>query len=155
MGKTTSRFRRKEEPSDATGLTPREKMVVRSVWSAFCKEHQDYGVLLFNAYFLKYPDNIKLFKHFKGKSLRTLATDHEFSAHCSVVGKEITSIIEALDNAPRMLEILEKNAIFHSHIRGVTPAHFATFGQVVIDVLSANHDDLTTPATHNAWKKFF
>ncbi|KAH8009123.1 hypothetical protein HPB51_010660 [Rhipicephalus microplus] len=78
MGKTTSRFRRKEEPSDATGLTPREKMVVRSVWSAFCKEHQDYGVLLFNAYFLKYPDNIKLFKHFKGKSLRTLATDHEF-----------------------------------------------------------------------------
>ncbi|XP_049269957.1 globin [Rhipicephalus sanguineus] len=136
-------------------MTPREKVAVRTVWSAFCKEHPDYGVLLFNAYFLKYPDNIKLFKHFKGKSLRTLSTDPEFSAHCSLVGEEITSIIEALDDVPRVLEILKKNALLHHRLRGVTPAHFTSFGQVVIDVLTANHEDLMTPATDNAWKKFF
>ncbi|KAL1479269.1 hypothetical protein MTO96_051984 [Rhipicephalus appendiculatus] len=140
MGKAISRVWRKDEPSDTTGMSPREKMAVRIVWSAFCKEHPDYGVLLFNAYFLKYPDNINLFERFKGKNLRTLATDHEFSAHCSVVGQEITSIIEALDNVLRLVEILEKNALFHRHIRGVTPAHFTTFGQFVVSFTTVAYE---------------
>ncbi|KAH6938071.1 hypothetical protein HPB50_006649 [Hyalomma asiaticum] len=163
MGKLLSRLRRNEEPLDATGMTPREKKAVRDVWTAFCKEHPDYGVLLFHAFFLKYPDDIQLFKHFKGKNLRTLATDHEFrrvrscecTAHCSLVGEEITSIIEALGNVTQVLEILEKNALLHQRIRGVTPAHFAKFSNVVVDVLTANHEDLMTSAAQDAWKKFF
>ncbi|XP_037508829.1 globin-like [Rhipicephalus sanguineus] len=117
-------------------MTPREKVAVRTVWSAFCKEHPDYGVLLFNVYFLKYPDNIKLFKQFKGKSLRTLSsTDPEFSAHCSLVGEEITSMIEALDDVPRVLEILEKT--LSSTIAYVSDARaLHQLGQVVIDVLT-------------------
>ncbi|KAH7965493.1 hypothetical protein HPB49_008479 [Dermacentor silvarum] len=155
MGKLLSRFRRKDEPPDATGLTPREKKAVRAVWSTFCKEHPDYGVLLFQAYFHKYPDHIELFRHFKGKNLRTLGMDQEFSSHCSLVGEEITNIVEALDNVPELLELLEKNALLHHHIRGVTPAHFASFGQVLVDVLHANHEDIMTTTTEEAWKKFF
>ncbi|XP_065289198.2 streptococcal hemagglutinin-like isoform X2 [Dermacentor albipictus] len=155
MGNLFSRCLPRGEPADTTGLTPWQKNAVREVWRAFCKEHPEYGVLLFQAYFHKYPDHIELFMHFKGKNIRTLAMDPEFSAHCSRVGEEITSIIEALENVPVLLELLEKNALLHHHTRGVTPAHFASFGQVLVDVLHANHEDLMTPATEEAWKKFF
>ncbi|XP_077541176.1 uncharacterized protein LOC144153402 [Haemaphysalis longicornis] len=158
---TRSRYRgllnwfQRGEQRDATGLTEHEKKALRQVWQEFCCAHDDYGVLIFQAFFIKYPDHLNLFKEFRGRTLRTLTNDPKLRAHCNLVGYELTCMIESLDNPAELLELMRKLGVFHQRQRGVKARYFNAFGHVTVDVLIANHEDRMTSVAKKAFHKFF
>ncbi|XP_077541143.1 globin-like [Haemaphysalis longicornis] len=143
-------------PRDATGLTAAEKKAVRDVWKMHYRDHvEDYGVCVLQAFFLKYPDYLNLFKEFQGKTLRTLISDAKFREHCTRVGDELTALLGALDTPTELLQMMEQNAVRHCRMAGVEPAHFRQFGQVIVDMLCASYEDHMPPTALSGWQHFF
>lgn len=145
----------KDRVDKATGMTEREKKMVLHSWHTFTKHHQDYGVVVFRAFFKKHPDYIRLFSKFKDKDISTLADDPKFRSHSFTLGMQLNNMIDSLERPDNLHELLVSNAEFHAKIKGVTPKHFEEFGNVLIGVLTDNHAKLMTPPALVAWNKFF
>lgn len=147
---------KKAEPADPrTGLTATECKLVRRSWHDFCIGNGDYGVILFKSFFVKSPESLKLFRHFRGKSVGSLPDDPHFRTHACSVGYQLTSMVEKVDDPPVLEELIRKNALAHTDRVGVTPDKFAVLGQTVVEVLSARNEKFMTPAAVVAWGKVF
>lgn len=144
-----------EEPDPRTGLTATECKLIRKSWHDFCIGNGDYGVILFKSFFIKSPESLKLFRHFRSKSVGSLPDDPHFRAHACSVGYQLTSMVEFVDDPPLLEALIRKNAFAHTERMGATPEKFVVLGQTVVEVLSARNERLMTPATVAAWRKLF
>lgn len=139
---------------ERTGMTDREKKLVRSSWQRFCDVNQDYGMLLFMGMFTNHPEYLELFKHFKGRDLRSLHNDPKFRAHASAVGHQLSAMVESLDDPEVLVVLIQKNALSHT-TRNVKPTNFEGLFEAVIEEMAASERSLMKTATVSAWEKLF
>lgn len=146
----------KGKAEDATGLSDREKRMVQDVWRAFTEAHpNDFGPILFSSLFVTHPEYLQLFSKFKDHKVSQLLDDPKFRAHGAAVGTHLGNLVNSLDQPQKVIELIQKNADFHTTIKGVKPEYFVNFGKVIVAVLSVNHENMMTKAAVNAWEKVF
>lgn len=143
-----------ELPDVQTGLTEREKKLIKDSWHNFCSENREYGVLLFLSLFVKHPEYLPLFKNFRCKHVAELRDDPAFRAHGCAIGYHLTSMVDSLGDPATFEVLVRRNATEHLRRKGVRPFHFQVLGDCLVDVLQAKDDRGLTPAALEAWKKF-
>lgn len=108
---------------------------------------------IFIAFFVKAPDTLELFRHFRGKAISVLPNEPQFRAHAWAVGYQLASMVEYSADAALLEALVRKNAKSHTTRAGVKPEHFALIGQTVIEVMKNKHGKFMTPAAVAAWEK--
>ncbi|KAH9372447.1 hypothetical protein HPB48_012867 [Haemaphysalis longicornis] len=148
-------LRKKEVPDPTTGLTASDTKLVRETWRSLCSLDSDYGVLVFQALFIRHPEFLPMFSRFKDKDVDSLPDDVHFRAHACAVGNQLTSMVGSADDARLLDALIQKNAMAHTKRRGVAPPHFRELGSCVIEVLALKFEKMMTPQAVAAWEKLF
>ncbi|XP_064470432.1 hemoglobin-3-like [Ornithodoros turicata] len=136
-----------------TGMTMAEKMSVRSTWLRF-RSRRENGIDFFLELFALYPVTLQLFP-FANDPVDTLARNPKLVAHSVAVVGQVTAMVDALDNADLLRQLIKKNARMHRYRRGVLPEHFAILVKVMKTVMCRHVDGFTKPNSANGWEKFF
>ncbi|KAH7934679.1 hypothetical protein HPB51_028955 [Rhipicephalus microplus] len=136
-----------ELPNMVLGLTENEKNLIESTWRAFCSNNREYGVLLFLSLFVRHPEYLSMFRHFRAKH-------PAFRAHGCAIGYHLTSMVENILDPATFEVLVRRNTTEHLRHQGIRPRHFEVMGEIVIDVPQATEKRLMTPAAIDAWKKF-
>lgn len=142
-------------PDSQTGLTPKDRKLVRETWHSFSKSDSDYAMHVLQWLFVQNPDFLHVFPRFKGKQVISLPDDAEFRAHSTNICNHFTSMIDCLDDAQLLESLIRKNARAHTERPGVEPDHFRVFGNCVIDLLALKLENNMTPDAVAAWEKLF
>ncbi|XP_077560815.1 cytoglobin-2-like [Haemaphysalis longicornis] len=148
-------LRKKEVPDPTTGLTASDTKLVRETWRSLCSLDSDYGVLVFQALFIRHPEFLPMFSRFKDKDVDSLPDDVHFRAHACAVGNQLTSMVGSADDVRLLDALIQKNAMAHTKRRGVAPPHFHELGSCVIEVLALKFEKMMTPQAVAAWEKLF
>ncbi|XP_066247826.1 globin isoform X1 [Euwallacea similis] len=138
---------RTDDPDKLTGLTSRDKYLVKSSWAKIMKAPADNGVALLCLFFEKYPDYVQLFP-FKDVPVSEFNTNVRFRAHANSVVYALSSIVDALNDNNLLVQILTKTGTSHVP-RGVTAEAFLHLKEVTIELFST----LFKPEEVEAWKK--
>ncbi|KAH7939532.1 hypothetical protein HPB52_013525 [Rhipicephalus sanguineus] len=138
-----------------SGLTDREKRLIRNSWRKFCEQNPDYGVRIFIGMFAKHPEYLQMFPRFRDKELRTLRDDAKFRAHACAVGHQLSAIVECIEDDEVFIELIRKNAANHLPRAGVGPSNFESLFTAALEQMVASNKALMTPATLRAWEKLF
>ncbi|XP_077528369.1 cytoglobin-1-like [Haemaphysalis longicornis] len=145
----------KDVADPRTGMTPREERLVRDSWRNFTRKNPDFGVIVFQRMFRKYPEYQKLFERFKNADVQTLPSNPKFRAHACSVGFQLSAIVESLDDPDAVAELIHRNAVNHTKHAGVRPPNFEGFFSAVLEEMEAKNKSFMTPPVVAAWVKFF
>ncbi|XP_030754339.1 globin isoform X2 [Sitophilus oryzae] len=138
---------RTDDPDPATGLTSRDKYLVRTSWARIMKNSTDSGVALLTLFLKNHPEYLDLFP-FKNVPLDQLSTNKRFRAHCSSVIYALASIVDALNDNELLIQLLLKTG--SSHIsRNVKAKGFKDLQDATVELFSA----VMKPDELEAWKK--
>ncbi|CAN7944358.1 unnamed protein product, partial [Ixodes hexagonus] len=143
----------KNVPDSRTGLSRKDTERIRKSWSLLSKLHPLPGQLIFKAMFVKYPDFVALFPHFRHKKVNALSDDLHFISHANEVGKVLGSIIDCIDEPDKVMALIRKNATDHTTRQGVKPTHFEAMLDVVLEVLRETLTWRLKPAAVSSWEK--
>ncbi|KAH9377461.1 hypothetical protein HPB48_006295 [Haemaphysalis longicornis] len=141
-------------PDEHSGMTEQQMKLLKDTWHKFCDNNREYGVLLFLSLFIKHPELLSMFRHFKGKPVSALMDDPMFRAHGCAIGYHITALVDSLGDPAKFEILARQNAREHLKRKGVKPAHFEVMGEVMVGVLKAKEERSMTPAAVEAWEKF-
>lgn len=141
-----------DTPDPKTGLTPREKNLVRDTWSIVRKDVKANAIAIFLMLFRRYPEYQKLFSAFADVPAEQLPGNTRLAAHAMSVAYAITALVDNLDDADCLVELVRKTATNHSR-RPVTVAHFENTTAVIVDTLKERLGSKMTPAAVSAWEK--
>ncbi|KAE8736874.1 hypothetical protein FOCC_FOCC017672 [Frankliniella occidentalis] len=143
------------EVDPATGLSPRDKHLVRTTWAIVKKDASSNGLYLFQLLFTKHTDVRDMFPFARGKEAAEYRDDPRMRAHANAVMYALTSYIDQLDDVPCLDAMVRKLADSHLK-RHVTPEHFKALGAVVMqalqDLLGAS---VMTPDAVTAWTRTY
>ncbi|XP_059486524.1 globin-like [Neocloeon triangulifer] len=139
-----------EDP--VTGLTPRQKNLVRSTWALVMPNIRTVSVELIITFFDKHPGYYSLFKSFEGLSIADLKTSKKFTAHATTVFHVLASVVDALEDTELLVELCTKLGKAHAG-RNVPPSAFEDLKPIVMQVLSEKLGKKLTPSTAEAWDK--
>ncbi|XP_037500263.1 globin [Rhipicephalus sanguineus] len=145
----------KDRANKQTGMTRRENKLVQTTWNTFCRKHPDFGSLLLLAMFTQHPDYQALFPKFKGRELRQLRDDAKFRAFGQAVGRQLTAIVDSVDDYDALLTVARKNAVEHAHREGVQAEHFEGFFSAALSQMIEGNKSAMKAAAITAWEKFF
>ncbi|XP_076273075.1 globin 1 isoform X2 [Rhynchophorus ferrugineus] len=143
----TTNTGRTDDPDPTTGLTSRDKYLVRTSWARIMKNATDSGVALLLLFFKKYPQHKELFP-FKDVPHDELSTNKRFRAHASSVVFALASIVDALNDNDLLVQLLIKTGSTHKP-RDVTADGFKHLNEVTIELFSS----IMKPDEVEAWKK--
>ncbi|KAL3212927.1 hypothetical protein MRX96_035755 [Rhipicephalus microplus] len=146
---------RRGSSDQRSGLTDREKRLIRNSWRKFCEQNPDYGVRIFISMFAKHPEYLQMFPRFRDKELQTLRDDAKFRAHACAVGHQLSAIVECIEDDEVFIELIRKNAANHLPRAGVSPSNFESLFAAALEQMVASNKALMTPATMRAWEKLF
>lgn len=144
---------KKDQVDSRTGLTDKERRAIRESWRTFSENNPDYGVILFNGMFTKHPQYVKLFRHFRGKSLKVLQGDPKFKAHASAVGHQFSALVDSLEDPEILVELIRKNASNHIQHKGVQPSHFESLLHVTLEIMHRKVPSKMSQAAVSGWDK--
>ncbi|XP_013384357.1 globin-like [Lingula anatina] len=108
---------------EKTGLTEREKNILRYTWKGISTKPREYGPELFLQLFTKIPETKKYFRSLKDKSNEELRKSFVLRAHGATVVNSLTSVVESLDDADCLVSLLKKIGTNHQKI-GIPVALF-------------------------------
>uniref|UniRef100_A0A1E1WXZ2 Putative hemoglobin-like flavoprotein n=1 Tax=Amblyomma aureolatum TaxID=187763 RepID=A0A1E1WXZ2_9ACAR len=151
MGSIVS-SQQQDVPDPKTGLTPREKGLVRDTWALVRKDVKANAIAIFLTLFQRHPEYQKLFSGFADVPPEALSTNPRLGAHAMSVAYAITSLVDTLDDADCLVELVRKIAISHSR-RPVTVTNFEHTMAVIVDTLKDRLGGKMTPAATAAWEK--
>ncbi|ENN77703.1 cytoglobin-1 [Dendroctonus ponderosae] len=140
---------RSDDPDPVTGLTSKEKYLVRTSWAKIMKNPADSGVALLCLLFERHPEYVQLFP-FSDVPPSEFKTNVRFRAHANSVVYALSSIVDALNDNNLLVQILTKTG--SSHVpRHVTADAFIHLKEVTIELFSTifKADEVA------AWKKTF
>lgn len=138
---------RTDDPDPVTGLTSRDKYLVKTTWAKLMKSPADSGVALLCLFFEKHPDYIQLFP-FKDVPQTEFKTNIRFRAHANSVVFALSSVVDALNDNDLLVQILTKTG--SSHVpRNVTGKAFIHLKEVTLELFST----LFKPEEVEAWRK--
>lgn len=126
-----------DDPDPITGLTSKQKHIVKSTWNILKKDPKSHGVNLFLTWarireswiwwrnpflfrFFKYHPGYQKYFPFKDVPTDELADSKIFQAHCLNVIYALSAIVDNVDNSEIMVSLLKKNG--ESHRRRNVPA---------------------------------
>lgn len=137
---------RTDDPDPVTGLTSREKFLVKSTWAKVMKDPAESGTVVLTMLFERHPEYVQLFP-FKDVPPTEFKTNTRFRAHANSVMYALSSIVDALNDNDLLVQILLKTG--SSHIpRKVTKDGFNHLKEVILDVFSTFSKEEVA-----AWKK--
>lgn len=139
-------------PDAKTGLTPREKALVRDTWALVRKDVKANAIAIFLTLFQRHPEYQKLFSGFADVPPEGLSTNARLAAHAMSVAYAITSMVDSLDDADCLVEIVRKIALNHTR-RPVSVTHFENTVVVIVDTLKERLGSKMSPAAVGAWQK--
>ncbi|XP_060521333.1 globin-like isoform X2 [Cylas formicarius] len=138
---------RTDDPDAVTGLTSRDKYLVKTSWANVMKNPTANGCALLLLLFKKYPEYIQLFP-FRDVPYSELREAKRFQAHCNSVVFALASIVDALGDNDLLIHLLRKTG--SSHVaRKVTPEAFHRLKNCVVELFSTfmNEEEIA------AWTK--
>lgn len=140
-----------DEVDPSTGLTGRQKKVIRETWAMikedFGQNATDFFVLLFT----KHPDYQKKFNGLETLTVEQLKKSKRLRAHGSNVLYAFTSMVDNLDDVECLKELLLK--IGRNHIkRKLTSKHFDNVAIAVVEFLELKIGPKFTPFAATAWE---
>ncbi|XP_060522783.1 globin-like isoform X2 [Cylas formicarius] len=138
---------RTDDPDPVTGLTTRDKYLVKTSWAKLAKTPTDSGVALLLLFFKKFPQYVELFP-FKDTPYDELKTSKKFRAHCTSVVYGLSAIIDAINDNDLLIQLLHKTGSSHK-LRSVTQQGFEDLKAVTIELFSS----IMKPDEVAAWKK--
>ncbi|XP_050038014.1 cytoglobin-1-like [Dermacentor andersoni] len=148
-------YARKDVADKRTGMTKREKALLRDTWRKFCQKKPDFGSVVLLAMFTLHPEHQALFPSFEGRDLRLLRDDAKFRTFAAVVGSRLSAMVDSVDDYDALSELAHKNAVDHAQREGVLAEHFADFYSATLGEIIESNKSAMTPAAIAAWEKFF
>ncbi|KAH9376545.1 hypothetical protein HPB48_001669 [Haemaphysalis longicornis] len=136
-------------------MTEKQMKAIKDTWHRFCDNNREYGVFLFLSLFIKHPEFLPMFPHFKGKPVSALKDDPMFRAHGCAIGYHITSLVDSLGDPAKFEVLARRNATDHLKRKGVKPSHFEVLGQCMVDVLQSKDEKYMTPRPSKPGKSSF
>lgn len=138
---------------EKTGLTPRQKQIVKDTWDVVKLDIKVNGVDLFIMYFQKHPHYQKVFRAFSDVPISELKGNRRLLAHATSVMYAITSVVDNLNDPDCLVELLAK--IGDSHIpRNLARHHFEDLGSVILEILEIKLGSrLMNDTAKDAWRK--
>jgi len=139
-------------PDPKTGLTPRQKLVLKENWALVAKDIKGNGIDLFITFFKHHPEYQKDFQAFANVPFNELKTNKKLQAHAFSVMYALTSMIDNLDDIDCLLEILVKTGKTHGQ-RNIPLKKFEDLAVVVDGFLGEKLGNVYTPFARCAWQK--
>ncbi|CAG9858122.1 unnamed protein product [Phyllotreta striolata] len=143
----SNRTGRTDDPDPTTGLTSRDRYLIKSTWANIMESPTDNGVALLVLYFEKFPDAKGVFP-FKDVPTAELSTNARFRAHCNSVIYAVASIVDSVDNIDLLVPILEKVGRSHAP-RNVTNELFMQLKETMLELFGK----IMKKEEVEAWKK--
>ncbi|KAG5894649.1 hypothetical protein JTB14_017362 [Gonioctena quinquepunctata] len=136
------------DPDPLTGLTARDRDLVKNSFNAMRNTPRKYGKAILVTFFLHNRSAQKLFPY-RDIPIDSLVSNPQFEKHSLTVQDVIASIIDSLDNSPRMIALLGKVAEQLVSLGATESLLFTQFQESMIDYLSPrmNAEEV------GAWKK--
>jgi len=141
-------------PDPATGLTPREKDVIRNTWAIAKQDQEGTGYDLFIRFFTENPSYQSNFKSFAGVPLAELRGNKKVLAHALNVLSAITALVDSLDDTEVIVEMLTKLAGNHFR-RGIKIEMFQNLGVTIVGLLKEKLGAAMDDQAVEAWKKTY
>nr|XP_023030515.1 extracellular globin-E1-like isoform X1 [Leptinotarsa decemlineata] len=138
---------RTDDPDPVTGLTSRDRYLVKSSYEAVRKNPVESGVSLLNLLFKNHPEALQLFP-FKDIPLDELPKNRKYQAHCNSVIYGFSAIVDAIDDVELLVPILNKVGESHQP-RKVNEESFLQLKDTIIELFST----FMTPLEIASWKK--
>ncbi|XP_050514572.1 cytoglobin-1 [Diabrotica virgifera virgifera] len=138
---------RTDDADSTTGLTSRDRYLLKSSWAGVMKNPTDNGVALLLLMFKKFPETKTVFP-FKDIPNEELANNVRFRAHCNSVVYAITSMVDAIDDPSLLVGILEKVGRDHKR-RSIPQKYFEGLQETIIELFST----FMKPNEINSWNK--
>jgi hypothetical protein len=92
-------------------------------WHLTEKDHYNMRCFVSCRYFEAYPSHQRHFKAFKDVPLKDLPSNRKFQAHCTSVVYALTSVVDNLEDAGCLVEMLSKLGQNH-HRHGISRQEF-------------------------------
>nr|XP_037273483.1 globin-like [Rhipicephalus microplus] len=141
-------------PDPVTGLSLRDRNYIIDTWILIRRDMRVNATSTFVALFARYPDYQRIFKPFADVPLQQLPRSEVATAHALVVFYFITNIVDAMDDADLLTELVRKNARNHLR-RPMGPQYFANMHELLVEVMQDKLRSRMTPGAVRAWTKLF
>ncbi|XP_018568473.1 globin isoform X1 [Anoplophora glabripennis] len=138
---------RTDDPDPVTGLTSRDRYLIKSSWAGPRQKPTESGVALFLLFFKHHPE-YKLTFPFRDISDEDLPTNKRFHAHANSVIYAFSSVVDAIDDPDMLVTILSRVGESHGP-RKITEKSFFDLKDTLIELFSS----LFTKEEMEAWKK--
>ncbi|CAH1183080.1 unnamed protein product [Phaedon cochleariae] len=104
---------RTDDPDTHTGLTSRDKYLIRTSWEIVMKDPTGNGIKLFIRLFEIQPKHQQVFP-FRDIPISDLPENKRFQAHCNSIVYSFGSIVSGIDDHELLNSIAEKLGIAHA-----------------------------------------
>ncbi|KAL1442222.1 hypothetical protein MTO96_007844 [Rhipicephalus appendiculatus] len=141
-------------PDPVTGLSLRDRNYIIDTWILIRRDMRVNAMSLFVALFARYPDYQRIFKPFAHVPLQELPRSEVATAHALVVFYFITNVVDGMDDADLLTELVRKNARNHLR-RPMGPQHFANMHELLVEVMQDKLRSRMSPGAVRAWTKLF
>ncbi|CAE1299789.1 unnamed protein product [Acanthosepion pharaonis] len=141
-----------EEVDSKTGLKVKEKRAMTQSWKCISPNLKAEGMHFFNMLFTDHPDYIDYFPSFRGKKLEEFNTKATFKVHARNVFYAINMIVETLDDADELVELLLKTGRDH-YRRGIPISAFHNLAIVFDKYMAERAGKAYTPLAKASWMK--
>ena len=140
-------------PDKATGLTPRERQIVKDTWALAYKNSKSVGVELFIQLFTTYPHHQQKFPSFKNVPLSEMKLGNKkLEAHATNVMYSLATLVDNLEDVECLIELCSK--IGENHLRRkVEQQAFLDVKTVLMKLLKEKLGSSLTPQGEEAWNK--
>ncbi|CAH1285482.1 unnamed protein product [Diabrotica balteata] len=125
---------RTDDADSTTGLTSRDKYLIKTSWAGVMKSPTDNGVALLLLLFKNFPETKTVFP-FKDIPNDELAKNVRFRAHCNSVVYAVSSMVDAIDDTSLLVGILEKVGRDHKR-RSIPQKYFEGLQETMVELFS-------------------
>jgi hemoglobin-like flavoprotein len=141
-------------PDPATGLTKRERDVIRDTWAIVKTDIKGHGLGLFVRFFTENPTFLSNFS-FKDIPVSEFKGNKKVLAHAYAVMYALTSLVDNLEDTECIVEMLTKLSVNHN-TRGITIEQFNRLGLTIVGYLADTlGPSMMNEAAVTAWKKTY
>ncbi|XP_041349239.1 globin-like [Gigantopelta aegis] len=137
----------------ATGMTRRQKNLVKKSWVLMRSHQKENGVALFVLLFTRYPHQQDYFQLFRCARLEDLEVSPAMRAHGTTVMATIGSFVDNLDDAECLVDLVQKMAKNHLG-RGIPITSFEYLRSLFSYFLEERLGEQATPEIKESWDRF-
>lgn len=140
-----------ERPSP---LTDKEKVMIQDSWARVYQHCDDAGVAILVRLFVNFPSSKQYFSQFKHiEEPEELERSGQLRKHARRVMNAINTVVENLDNADKVAEVLKLVGKAHALRHKVEPVYFKFLSSVILEVLGEDFPQVVTSEVAAAWTK--